>query len=313
LNRLADPAIRSDLARIEMDRPLQLLTLEVISGQNGAFVAAPDGPIHSDFFPELEFRAQEAFFVRGGASAWTRFDENYLTRPSTLLGSYLKDHSLTEADLKAIVRYQQLYHVPDEDLINSILHRWRRDFPGATLPLELSTKLSDHGAPAELETQRYRALRQHLFALADKDPVPLRVYAGYVMKAYRTQRSVFFTPQVEELEGALRKLIETDSENHRVYKLYQAELAWDRGDDATCLALGLEAFTLKTAPAKASDFKVDATAPLPALRRMIETLWRARRLNDARELCRYTVASGFAQQDIVVAALCRKVLGATER
>lgn len=308
LRRFEEPSIKSDLGRIEIDRPVQLLAREVISGRNGAFIVPPEGPVHSDFFPELEFRAQKAFFVKRGASAWTRFDENYSTRPSTLLANYLKERPLTEADLKSLARFHLTYRMPDDDLVGSILLRWRHDFPNSTLPLELSTQLTVHGSPAELEAQRHRPLREHLLAQADRDPEPLRLYAGYLMPVYRAQRSVFFTPATDELEEVLRRLIQCDPANQRVYNLYLAELAWDRGDDGLCLALGFDALTPKTDGTKAPDFKVDRAAPIPVLTRMIESLWRARRFNDALELCRQAIAGGYAERDAVVAALCRKVL-----
>ncbi|MCI0537088.1 MAG: fused MFS/spermidine synthase, partial [Verrucomicrobiales bacterium] len=310
LRRFEEPAIRSDLGRIEIDRPVQLLAREVISGRNGAFIIPPEGPVHSDFFPELEFRAQKAFFVKRGASAWTRFDENYSTRPSTLLANYLKQRPLIEADLKSLARFHLKYRLPDDDLVGSILQRWRHDFPNSTLPLELSMQLTVHGSPSELEVYRHRSSREHLFTLAEKDPEPLRLYAGYLMPVYRAQRSVFFTPATDELEEVLRRLIESDPSNQRVYKLYLAELAWDRGNDGLCLALGLEALTPKAGATNAADFKIDRAAPIPVLTRMIESFWRARRFNDARELCRQAITGGYAEKDPVIAALCRKVLAA---
>jgi spermidine synthase len=310
LRRFAEPAIKSDLGRIEIDRPVQLLAREVISEGNGAFMFPPEGPVHSDFFPELEFRAQKAFFVKRGASAWTRFDENYSTRPSTLLENYLKQWLLTEADLKSLARFHLTFRVPDDDLVGSILFRWRHDFPNSTLPLELSMQLGVHGSPSELEVQRHRSLQEQLMAQADKDPEPLRIYAGYLMPAYRSQRSVFFTPVTDELEAALRKLIASDPANQRVYKLYLAELAWDHGDDGLCLALGFDALSPTAGAAKAADFKIDRAAPIPVLTRMIESLWRARRFNDARELCRHALTGGYPEKDAVIAAQCRKVLAA---
>src|SRR5262249_21772117 len=52
LRRFAEPAIKADLGRIEIDRPVQLLAREIISDQNGAFIVSPQGLVHSDFFPE---------------------------------------------------------------------------------------------------------------------------------------------------------------------------------------------------------------------------------------------------------------------
>src|SRR5207244_1636466 len=145
---------------------------------------------------------------------------NYSTRPSTLLGRYLKEHPLAEADLKSLARFYLTYHVPEDDLLGSILHRWRRDFPKSTLALELSAKLAEHGSPSELEVQRHRPLLERLLEAAHKDPEPLRQYASYWMQVHRSQRSAFFTPSTDELEAILSRLIESDAANQRVYNLY---------------------------------------------------------------------------------------------
>ncbi len=305
--RFAEPSVQADLKRIDTDRMITFLSRELVSAQNGAFMVAQDGPVHSDYFPELEYRAQEAFFVRQAANEWVRFDENFSTRPSTMLGKWLPTHALTEADLKGIVRFQMAYRVPDDDLLSTILHRWRRDFPGSTLPLELSSKLSEHGSPAELEVQRHRGMKDQLVRQAGNDPQPLRLYAGYLLKSYRTQRSVFFTPDTQEIDEVLGVLLEKDSRHHQVYKFYQAELAWDRGDDGRCISLALEAMKPETAGNSKPDLSVDTAAPIPVLSRVIESLWRAQRYADAADICRYAISNGYAARNVVLAAQCRKV------
>jgi hypothetical protein len=249
--------------------------------------------------------------VKRGASTWSRFDENYSPRSSTLLAAYLRDHPLNEADLKSLTRFFLTYRLPDDDLVGSILHRWRQDFPNSTLPLELSTQLSSHGSPSEVEAQRYRASRNDLMDRARTDPEPLRLYMGYLMPAYRSQRSVFYTPPSGELEEILHRLIETDPANQRVYKLYLAELAGDRGDDAACLTFGFEALKPGSERDERAGFKIDRAAPLPVLTRMLESLWQARRFIEAASLCRLALTQGYAEQDVVVAALCRKILATT--
>ncbi|MSU63177.1 MAG: hypothetical protein EXS31_12415 [Pedosphaera sp.] len=311
--RFIEPSVQADLRRIETDRMVTFLSRELVSAQNGAFMVAQDGSVHSDYFPELEYRAQEAFFVKRAANEWARFDENYSTRPSTMLGKWLQTHPLNESDLKGLVRFQMSYKVPDDDLLATVLHRWRRDFPQSTLPLELSSKLSEHGAPAELEVQRHRGMKDQLVRLAASDPQPLRLYAGYVLKSYRAQRSVFFTPDTGEIEEILDVLLEKDSRHYRVYKFYQAELAWDRGDDGRCISLALDAMKLASPGDRKSDLSIDVAAPLPVLPRVIESLWRAQRFTDAAEVCRYAISNGYAEKDVMIAAQCRKVQAVLSR
>jgi hypothetical protein len=305
--RFLDRSVSADLERIEIVSLPALLAREVISQQNGAVLALKPGPIHSDFHPILEFEAAKAFFAFGGANRWRRLDENFSTRPATLLGEYLKTHPLTEEDFKALGRFYLEYRLPDSDMFRTLLIRWQREKPEALLPIELMAQTSYQVIPAELETLRLAPMADFLLNLAEKDPEPLRQYESYLMQSYRAHRSIFNQPPADHLETVLRRLLQTNPANQRVYKCHLAEIAWDRGDDNTCAELANSALDPSVARGGPGNFLIDPKAPQFVLSRRIDTLWRNGKFEEASALCQNTSRLGLSGSDPVLDLVCRKV------
>jgi len=310
--RFHESSVRTDLERCDVFSLPVLLGREIISAQNTAFIPEPDTGVHSDFYPVLEYVAQRAFFVRDGASLHRTFDENLSTRPGTLLGRYLQSYPLAEVDLKALALFRGTHQLPDTRLFRSLLKRWQTDFPQSITAAELSAKSLYFGAAEELEVQRLAAFREGLFANATKDPELLRSYSQLLTQTYRSYRSVFYRPPTTELEAVLERLIETDPANQRVHRLRLAELMWDRRDDVASFKYGQSAFDPDVAKFGPTRFDLDPRAPARALARMIETLWRAGKPQDAWNLCRQAREQGYAgpkaaHKDSLLEMTCRKV------
>lgn len=296
IERFNLPAIRKDLARFDLTRVPLFLSMQIISDANGVFVPPEGTRVHSDFFPLLEYVAQRAFFVRQGAEHYRLFDEKFTTRPTILLGDYLRKFPLTTEDYKAFMILHAERRLISARLMRSILDRWLRETAGGTttVPLEMFVQLSDPGDPAELEVLRLQRSRDLMFQRAEaRDPELLRVYVKYLMQTYRERRSVFFVPESKEIEAVLQKLLQTDPDNQRVYRLYLAELAWDRGDDNTCLNLGMSAFDPDTARYGPISFRLAPLAPHFVIVRMVESLWRAGRIAEAWALCQQAAERGY--------------------
>jgi len=310
--RFHEPSVKSDMERFDLFRFPVFLAREIISPDNAFFVPEPGVPQHSDFYPTLEYVAQRAFFVQSGAGLYRTFDENYSTRPTTLLGQYLSKRPLTESDFKAFALFFTTHRLPEGSVFRSLLDRWQKDFPLATLPIEFSAKLSESRPSAELEALRMSAINELMVGNAEQDPELLQLYARFLIQTYRAHRSVFFTPPTAELEPALKLLIEADKKNQRVHKLRLAELAWDRGDDAACLQLGQSAFDPDTTAGGEINFELDPKAPARVLTLMVESLWRAGKANEAWELCQDAKKNGYAgkktkHRDPLLEMTCRKV------
>ncbi len=282
--RFSEPSVKTDLARIEIVSLPVLLAREAISQENGAFVAPKEGPIHSDYYPVLEFQAARAFFVLGRANQWRSLDEKFSTRPTTLLGAYLKHYPLTQDDYKAFGRFYMEYALPQSDLFKTLVLRWQRERPEEILAMQLMAQACDNVIPAEVEALRLAPMSDFLMRVADKDPEPLRQYESYLMRTYRAHRSAFNKPPAELVEQAARRLIETNPDNKRVYNCHLAEIAWDRGDDARFGELSKSALGPNSPARGPFTFSADPTAPRVVLCHMIEALCREGKMAEAWDL-----------------------------
>ena len=291
--RFAEPKVKADLERFDLFRLPVFLAREMITQQNALFIPPPDAPQHSDFYPTLEYVAQRAFFVGRGADLYLQLDENYSTRPGTLLARYLQKSSLSEDDFKAFALFFMTHRLPEGMLFRSLVSRWEQDFPKSVLPMEFSSRLAERRPVAQLEAIMMAPFRDQIFKNAEKDPEMLRLYAQFLMQTYRTYRSVFYVPPNVELKAALERLIETDRPNQRVYKLRLAEIAWDHGDDSACFEFGRTAFSPDTTAFGPIKFDLDPRAPYRVLTRMIETLWRAGKVPEAWGLCQDAKKNGY--------------------
>jgi hypothetical protein len=152
--RFHRPAVKADLGRMGMTRLAAFLGCELVSQANTAFVPPADTPVHSDFYPVLEYEAQKVFFVRANAEAWRVFDETASPRPATLLARYLKQHPLSDADYRGFVEVYAGYRLIRPQLLRSVLRRWHLERPQEILPMEFSALLSEPADPAETQTLR---------------------------------------------------------------------------------------------------------------------------------------------------------------
>jgi len=311
-DRFELPGVKSDLERIDIFRLPVLLARQIISPDNAPFIAPWATPVHSDYAPVLESLAQRAFFAGGGATLQLALDENYSVRPATILARYLQKHPLTEDDYRAFSLFKLARLMPDERLYRSLLSRWLADFPQSTAALELSAKAKYHGVAEELEAQRLGARQSLIQTNAANDPELLRYYAHFLTRTYTQYRSVFYRPPAEELETALKQLVELDRANQRVYRLHLAELAWDRQDDGACLELAQKALSPDTNTFGAIQFDLDRPAPQRVLTKMIESYWRAGKPAEAWDLCQQAKAQGYldsadAKQEPLLGIVYRKV------
>lgn len=295
IRRFEELPVRQDLSRVGLHTLATLLARELIAQQNTLFVIPPDGPVHSDFFPRLEYLAQRGFFLNRFAQGIRRFREDVSPRPSTLLGSYLQRHPLTADDFRAFVRDFQVNGLPENALFRSILFRWQGDSTQPAFPLELWEAASDGIHVSELHAARLGQFHESILRDAASNPEPLRAYVSELMEAYRAQRSAFYVPPAGDLERALNRLIETDPSQARISRLRLAEIAWDKGDEARCLELGEAAFDPDMSKGPV-DFSKDAEAPSAVLYRMAESLWRRGQIKDAWTVCQQAQAGGYLER-----------------
>jgi len=314
--RFNQPAIKSDLERAHISRLSVLLSQEIISQVNAPFVAPFDALVQSDFYPVLEFEAQRAFFVRRNSDRWDQLDESLWPRATTLLARYLQAHPLQKEDFAALREFHFGKKFLRTALVRSWLLRWRQDEPENLEPVALTARIADMASNPQLESLRLAPLGEVFMERAATDPQLLRHYAASLMAAYREQRSVFFTPNTTVLQAALERLIATDPKNQRTYRLFLAELAFDRGDDANCTLFTRAALDPDTKQGGPLNFELDPKAPRQALARLMEVFFRLGRTQEAWELCQQAVKQGYItmagnSSDPLLSMTFRKVLAAS--
>src|SRR6185295_755349 len=96
------------------------------------------------------------------------------------------------------------------------------------------------------------------------------------------QRSAFYVPPNQELIAVLKRLIEADPPNQRVYKLELASLAWDVGDDDALLRLGYGVFSTDTPGAR--RFDLDPEVVPAVMSYMVEALLQQGNLKEAKRI-----------------------------
>lgn len=287
------PSVTSNLREMDLFTLPVLLSCQLVSESNGAFLAPPDAIRHSDFFPVLEYQAERAFFARSGSRWLADLDERNLLRPDTYLGEYLRQRPLTAEDFQAAALFFNTHDVPYPRYMRSLVEAWRARLPDSMLATEFSSKLEYPLPVAALEADRMATVREQMWAASPTELEPLRMYSRHLMNAYRALRSSFHRPPSEELERVLERLAETDSLHRRSHLVRLAEIAWDRGDDEGMLRLAAEAFRPESAGGPPPRLDFDFAGPGEVLFRVIDTLWRQRRFAEALSWCEAVEVGGY--------------------
>lgn len=293
--RFDEPRVTEDLWRGDLFRLPVLLALQRVSDYNAPFLVPSDTVRHSDFHPTLEYMAERGFFVRAEATLPAVHDETVLRRPTTLLGTYLRRHPLTVADMQSFALFHTSFGLPNAKILRSILEAWRELAPDSTMVAEFSAKLDFPLPVSELEAQRMARVREPILANAEREPEPLRIYSRHLMHAYRYQRSAYYQPPSEELVTVLERLAEVDAVHRQSHRLRLAEIAWDHGQDERFFQLATEALLIHAGVPAVGRFEMDYQAPGQVLYLVIETLWRAGRYADAKAWCRGARDGGYLE------------------
>ncbi len=310
--RFQEPGVLEDCRRMKLERFGVFLAHEILSPENAPYLASLNTPIHSDYYPVLEYAAQKAFFLRQDAQEWLQLDENQSPQGTVLLREYYRDRKIPKADYDAFRNYYFDNRDVRPALIRALLSRWSQEDPGNVEPLALSTRVASTYTDSERETVRLSPHYPLLVKEAATDPRLLRYYTYHAMNAYRNHRAVFFTPSSTNLVESLTALLRYDPKYRRVYQLYLAELRSDLGDYMGCFDLAKAAFDANTDAAGPPDFSISPETPKRVLGMVIDGLWRAGKKEEAAMLCQdavirnYTTALG-ESSDAYLSLVYRKV------
>jgi predicted membrane-bound spermidine synthase len=315
LARMGDQTVRADLERGAMSEPLALLSREVLSAENGAFLSGPETPVHSDYFPKLDYMAQVGFFVGESSTLYETVSENRNPRGTTLLASYLKNEPLTVEHFhraaEAYLRRQFL----DQRLVYGLMERWSLVETNSSLPLEMIERVNV-ARPAELlEEARLLSRHESILQEAREDVTMLHFYERVLVRAYRAKKSLAYVPDTTRLREVLGVLLERDV-NRRLWHAHMAELAWDRGHDTAFLNHGAAALGTHAAKTGSAEFSLDEQAPRIVICNMIDRALRAGNISQARALAAQAVSSQYLDRHEhfypPLELMCRKVAAVVE-
>jgi hypothetical protein len=298
------PAVKEDIARLDIPSVPVLLLCEVISEDITAFVTPADFRRQSDYFPVLEYVEQRALFTRQRATGWTIFDETERPRSATLLATYLKTHEPAIADIRAFVNCSAVHNYFSPRIIRSLVERWRAAHPADPEPAELLARLAPPDPSPDADADRLRPYRGTIWERAAVDPKPLVQFRGALWKSYLAGSSIFHVPPPDELLTALNRLLTTDSVNQRMYKLEFAKLAWDQGRDDDCIRFALNA--LDPAAPGSFDFDMNQAVVPEVISLVAEMAWRQEQQERALQLFR--IADDAGKNDPRMAMIRRKLL-----
>lgn len=297
--RFYEPRIHDHFKQIDILRFPIFLSTQMVSHANGYFTTPDETPIHSDFFPRLEYLAQRGFFERRVATYWNQFNELFSARPLTLLGRYLEDHTLSQPDFRAMASFFLERKTYDPEYFRSILEEWLLNYPDDALAVAMSAEFADFRRPWESEIAFLRGHKESILAGATEAPDLLRKYCKYLFQNYRSKRSAVHLPDATEVEDILTQLIELDPPFQRVYRMHLAEIAWDRGDEDRFFELATLAFApeFDLGP---PNYEFDSLAPYRTLGLMIETYWRRGNIPEAWEVCKQAIAGKYLGDDALL-------------
>ena len=309
--RFDDPSIQKDMERMDIRTFPVFLSLEIASADNGSALVSAEGPIHSDYFPALEYEAQKAFFVRQSSELSSTFKEAWSSRSLLLLGRYLEHQRLDPADFRGLALRVVGGDDVDSRLSNSFYLEWLKSGEMPELALQFLENLPNPNASSLLHEERWQHQPSTFLQQATSDTEGLKSWERVLLRAYRQKRSVFHQPNADDLVQTIQKLKKLDPTNHRVYKLHEAELAWDLGDATTCFRLGKEALSASATNAGQQAFEQDLMAPRVVLTLMIEHLHRTRQWSEASGWVKAASQQKFLDHDRnfypPLERVCRKV------
>lgn len=296
LKRARQPQIAEELTRIALNNAITLLARQIVSPANGAFIATAGDPIHSDYFPSLEYMSQRAFFVSEKASIHESVDETRSPRAETLLAELLRRSRLKDADFRHLAQLASEAQFTDTRLVYSMLHRWIEENPATHIPFEMLTRVNIERPIAIAEEARLLPRHAEILAAAESDPGLLHFYELTLMQAYRFKRSILYTPAAKELREVLNLLAERNTPQRRLFHLHRAELAWDRGDNAACLEIGTAALTPESNLGPV-NFSADPQAPRIVLAALIQAHLKAGNASMAYATAQKAKLGGYTKED----------------
>ncbi len=266
--RFSHPEVMADLARVRFTRFPMLLALQHVAFGDAVHLV-PDGtPLHSDFFPRLEYAAERAFFARRTSHKFRRVSELRSARPRTLLGEWYTRHPFDPDDAKAQVAGVIQPGLLDPAVNRSFLLRCLEMQPTNTFVLKALVEMAGRYPAGEAEMERLASRPEIQTEEALRDVNLLRQFAGLLLLVHRGQLSAFHQYPNEDVELFTRVAAKLDEQELSLHRFHLAEVLFDRGKTDEFLQVAMS--TLASDPRSGGSLVRDPQAALVVLARVLD-------------------------------------------
>lgn len=227
--RMRAEAVKEDLARIDADDPLQLLSMQAVSEGLFRLYVEGEGITNSDRYPLLEYRAPRALYTGQAVEAIQKLDQRLgpLKGSELLLESFLAGNPLAADQIYAIGKRLARWPPFERSMGFRLIELSRQAKPDdLALLASFRAQLPDTKAAAALFKKQWEK---------EKSEQTLRQYVTF-RAARELEDRPFGLGDVEELQAWVQKALKEDPQRKWLYRFYLGKCAFYLGDFPTALA-----------------------------------------------------------------------------
>jgi len=240
--KMKQPEIAHDLARIKMYDVPTLLSMQVVSARNNPY-AFIKNELNTAKKPLLEFMAPIALFTHASVSVLDSLDERFSFQDKNLwFSEYEKQRPLTLENYMNIARYRNSRHIGDLAIAYSALRKAVELAPDNEEAREMMTKtLRDLRLPdAELRMSQLEEMHANYdFFPNDNDAV--FAYMNALIEYYRIDNSIVNPQQMNDAVDLMKKAIQNSPGEEERFQYIMAMILTGAGryDEAAEAFVGL--------------------------------------------------------------------------
>jgi predicted membrane-bound spermidine synthase/tetratricopeptide (TPR) repeat protein len=212
--------VRDELGRIGVGTMATLLSLHMASDRTVRRMAG-EGPLNSDLFPRLEYKAPKAFYLDVESELPQRHDERWHPRKegAVLLPRYLKSRGrpLSASELKDMAQF----HTNNEsNIAKGIIVEWARRFPADREALWALARTER----AEDKLESARVTMTKLLEIAPGQPEYIEAAADIELQLYWEDQTYLTSVRPEKALAYYMRLLELGTDRRVQIRLKLARL-----------------------------------------------------------------------------------------
>jgi spermidine synthase/tetratricopeptide (TPR) repeat protein/MFS family permease len=240
--RLEQPAVQSDLARIEIRDVATFLSLHMIGNERLREYALA-GPLNTEKLPLLEYAAPRALFMNQGVGTLARFDERFLPAVSSAWLTQRSAHQpLTAQERLNIARYHSSSSRGHRILAYGMLKEYVNARPQDVDALVQLAAICEQLGRREEQVE----LLKRAAGLRPRDPDVLGAYARAKFLSDRAVASNYAATDNEDIKEILRRCIRLTNDTDHYYRVLLGDVHYAKGEYADAAAEYRAAIELMT-------------------------------------------------------------------